>query len=59
MNNLKQVLKERDEAVNELKTGQMELHPGRWQKTIFGYLRYVKPREHFVPMHMNSSVSTM
>ena len=59
MDNLKRVLKERDEAVNELKTGQTELHPGRWQKTIFGYLRYIKPKEHFLPMHMNKFVSTL
>eukprot|EP00057_Strongylocentrotus_purpuratus_P028715 XP_011683189.1 PREDICTED: 39S ribosomal protein L47, mitochondrial-like [Strongylocentrotus purpuratus] len=58
MENLKDVLKERQEALTELKTGHKEEHPGEWQYTPFGYKRYVKPREYKVPKYMNKLWAT-
>ncbi|XP_072046444.1 large ribosomal subunit protein uL29m-like [Amphiura filiformis] len=58
MQNLKQVVKERDEALNLLNTGQRELHPGRWQYTPFGFKRFVRPKEYILPQHMNKYAAT-
>ncbi|XP_041480302.1 39S ribosomal protein L47, mitochondrial-like [Lytechinus variegatus] len=58
MENLKVILKERQEALTELKTGHKEEHPGEWQYTPFGYKRFVKPKEYKVPKYMNKMWST-
>lgn len=53
MKNLKQVVQERDEALNELQLGRKEKHPGKWEYSPFGFMHYVKPKEHLIPKHMS------
>ncbi|XP_022110197.1 39S ribosomal protein L47, mitochondrial-like [Acanthaster planci] len=53
MRKLQQVVHERNEALTELRTGQPEEHPGKMVYTPFGYLRYIKPKEHFLPIYAN------
>ncbi|PIK32978.1 putative 39S ribosomal protein L47, mitochondrial, partial [Apostichopus japonicus] len=53
MANIKELIRERDEAVNKLQFGRKEKHPGRWEYTPFGFMQYVKPKEHLVPKFMN------
>ncbi|XP_033641846.1 39S ribosomal protein L47, mitochondrial-like [Asterias rubens] len=53
MSNIQQVIRERNEALTELKTGHKDEHPGKMVYTPFGYRRYLKPREHYVPSYFN------
>lgn len=57
MANIKQVVQERDEALNKLQLGRKEKHPGHWEYTPFGFMHYVKPKEHLIPKYMNKYVS--
>ena len=57
MSNIQQVIRERNEALTELKTGHKDEHPGKMVYTPFGYRRYLKPREHYVPSYFNKHVS--
>ncbi|XP_038062125.1 39S ribosomal protein L47, mitochondrial-like [Patiria miniata] len=55
MRNLQQVMQERNEVLTELRTGGPEEHPAKMVYTPFGYLRYIKPKEHYVPMYANKT----
>lgn len=47
------VVKEREDALRLLQTGQERARPGAWRKSIFGHVYWYRFREHAIPWYMN------
>jgi len=54
MNRLDKVVREREDALRLLQTGQQKARPGDWRKTVFGYTMWYRFREHAIPWWLNS-----
>ncbi|KAJ8374377.1 hypothetical protein SKAU_G00049570 [Synaphobranchus kaupii] len=50
---LDSVVKERENAIRLLQTGQEQARPGAWRRNIFGNTYWYKFREHPIPWHLN------
>ena len=60
MENILSVVKERDEAVAELETGQARPHPeARYVRDFLGRVVYRKVQEYAVPPHMNKAYNLL
>ncbi|TVK90631.1 39S ribosomal protein L47, mitochondrial [Bagarius yarrelli] len=53
MKRLDSVVKEREDALRLLQTGQEKGRPGEWRRNIFGKTFWYRFREHPVPWYMN------
>uniref|UniRef100_A0A8C8HAD1 Large ribosomal subunit protein uL29m n=1 Tax=Oncorhynchus tshawytscha TaxID=74940 RepID=A0A8C8HAD1_ONCTS len=53
MKRLDTVVKEREDALRLLQTGQERARPGAWRKDIFGRVYWYRFREHALPWYMN------
>ncbi|KAG9351225.1 hypothetical protein JZ751_025116 [Albula glossodonta] len=47
------VVKEREDAIRLLQTGQERARPGAWRRNIFGYTYWYKFKEFAIPWYMN------
>ncbi|CAB1324695.1 unnamed protein product [Coregonus sp. 'balchen'] len=54
MKRLDTVVKEREDALRLLQTGQERARPGAWRKDIFGRVYWYRFREHALPWYMNN-----
>ncbi|KAJ7993486.1 hypothetical protein DPEC_G00272920 [Dallia pectoralis] len=54
MRRLDTVVKEREDALRLLQTGQERARPGAWRKNVFGRVYWYRFREHALPWYMNS-----
>ncbi|KAG7488096.1 hypothetical protein MATL_G00030840 [Megalops atlanticus] len=50
---LDSVVKERENAIRLLQTGQERARPGAWRRDIFGRTYWYKFKEHVIPWYMN------
>uniref|UniRef100_A0A673YZ15 Large ribosomal subunit protein uL29m n=1 Tax=Salmo trutta TaxID=8032 RepID=A0A673YZ15_SALTR len=53
MKRLDTVVKEREDALCLLQTGQERARPGAWRKDVFGRVYWYRFREHALPWYMN------
>lgn len=53
MKRLDTVVKEREDALRLLQTGQERARPGAWRKDVFGRVYWYRFREHALPWYMN------
>ncbi|XP_067085855.1 39S ribosomal protein L47, mitochondrial [Osmerus mordax] len=53
MKRLDTVVKEREDALRMLQTGQERARPGAWRKSLFGHVYWYRFREHAIPWYMN------
>ncbi|KAL1023354.1 hypothetical protein UPYG_G00039650 [Umbra pygmaea] len=53
MKRLDTVVKEREDALRLLQTGQERARPGAWRKDVFGRVYWYRFREHPIPWYMN------
>ncbi|XP_023827537.1 large ribosomal subunit protein uL29m [Salvelinus sp. IW2-2015] len=53
MKRLDTVVKEREDALRLLQTGQERARPGAWRKDVFGQVYWYRFREHALPWYMN------
>ncbi|XP_050315181.1 39S ribosomal protein L47, mitochondrial-like [Anthonomus grandis grandis] len=53
MENLEEVIRERNRAYHELETGENGERPGKVTKNVFGLTYYYKMSEHPIPQYMN------
>ncbi|KAK1796752.1 hypothetical protein P4O66_009770 [Electrophorus voltai] len=53
MQRLDGVVKEREDALRLLQTGQEKGRPGEWRRNVFGKMFWYRFREHPVPWYMN------
>ncbi|XP_066522211.1 39S ribosomal protein L47, mitochondrial [Hoplias malabaricus] len=53
MRRLDTVVKEREDALRLLQTGQEKGRPGEWRRNIFGQTYWYRFREHPIPWYMN------
>ncbi|KAM6962526.1 large ribosomal subunit protein uL29m [Aplochiton taeniatus] len=53
MKRLDTVVKEREDAIRLLQTGQERARPGAWRNSIFGHVYWYRFREYAIPWYMN------
>ncbi|XP_071777974.2 large ribosomal subunit protein uL29m [Centroberyx gerrardi] len=51
---LETVVKERENALRLLQTGQERGRPGAWRRNVFGQISWYRFREHVIPWYMNT-----
>ncbi|XP_029905882.1 large ribosomal subunit protein uL29m [Myripristis murdjan] len=51
---LETVVKERENALRLLQTGQEKSRPGAWRRNVFGQVYWQRFREHAIPWYMNT-----
>lgn len=53
MKRLDTVVKEREDALRMLQTGEERARPGAWRKSLFGHVYWYRFKEHAIPWYMN------